>query len=632
MNRLSTFKSILWAITGLAIAFGATRMIFGLGSVSNLSDATPWGIWKGINVVPGIALAAGGFVVTAIIYVMRRHEYHQYAKVSVLLAFLGYITAATALVVELGLPWMVWHPIIYWQHHSALFEISWCVILYLTVLFLEFIPVPLEETSRFAGIRRFLTKYKIVLVFLGIMISTLHQSSLGTLFLITPEKLHPLWYTSILPLLFFISAIAIGPLMLIVAILTISTLYRKHLEMNKLSNIALISMVVLIVYGLLRWIDLAVAGKIAMAFDGSWQTGVFWMENALMLFIPVILLSIPATRRSKTGLWTATGSAVLGMVLNRANMAGIMLVNTGNIYTPTLYEIFISLGIIAAAILAFLFCIERFNIWDVKWTSDEERPDASPRFGHASEVWLGTPRIAGRAVYSLVFVFSLAVGLAVIPSNRIQSAGVRDVPVSRARGGATLNIDGNRDGYGVAFAHDDHARRIGGDSMCVVCHHSNIPLDSQSSCYECHSNMYTTADIFRHDWHADPEGGNLACNICHKADEQRTASTAVACDHCHKDLVPSGATIEIKQYLAPSYADALHGTCITCHKQKAAEMADKENLGQCATCHKLDAPSYLPAEVVTAFRDTMYNHVVLPHDTKNDMSDDLDEAKDNINR
>ena len=110
MNRVNIFKSVLWAITGAAIAFGITRMFFGLGSVSNLSDATPWGIWKGLNVIPGIALAAGGFVVTAIIYIMRRNEYHRYARVAVLLAFLGYLTAATALVVELGLPWMVWHP------------------------------------------------------------------------------------------------------------------------------------------------------------------------------------------------------------------------------------------------------------------------------------------------------------------------------------------------------------------------------------------------------------------------------------------------------------------------------------------------------------------------------------------
>ncbi|MBN2227708.1 MAG: polysulfide reductase NrfD [candidate division Zixibacteria bacterium] len=613
MNRLSVTKSILWFITGLAVTFGAARMFFGLGAVSNLSDATPWGIWKGINVVPGIALAAGGFVVTAIIYVMRHHEYHRYAKVSVLLAFLGYITAATALVVELGLPWMVWHPIVYWQHHSALFEISWCVILYLTVLFLEFIPTPMEETSRFAGIRRFLIKYKIVLVFLGIMISTLHQSSLGTLFLITPEKLHPLWYSSLLPVLFFISAIAIGPLMLIVGVLTISTLYNKPLEMDKLSKLAVISMIVLIVYALIRWIDLAATAKLAIAFTGSWQTLVFWAENSLLLFIPIILLAIPSVRRTRTGLWTATGSAVIGMVLNRANMAGIMFVATGKAYTPTMYEIVISLGILSAAILAFLFCIERFNIWDVKWSSDEERPEASPRFGHASDVWLGTPRIAGRMVYSLVFVFSLAVGLAILPVNRIQSAGVSDVPAAKARGGATLFIDGNRDGYGVVFAHDDHAKRLGGDSACVQCHHSNVPMDKQSGCHECHRNMYVNADVFRHDWHAAPAGGNLTCNACHQADRQRTAETAVACDHCHKDMVPTGATITLEQYLAPSYANALHGMCIACHQEQARVLAEKPDLGRCASCHTLDdVPMYLPDDVITAYRDTMYNHVVLP--------------------
>ncbi|MCK4371640.1 MAG: polysulfide reductase NrfD, partial [candidate division Zixibacteria bacterium] len=215
MNRLDVFKSVLWTLTGLAIATAITRFIFGLGAVSNLSDSTPWGIWKGLSVVPGIALAAGGFVVTAVIYILKREEFHRYAKVAVLIAFLGYLSAATALVVELGLPWLVWQPVIYWQFHSALFEVSWCVMLYLGVLLLEFLPVPLEETGWFAGLRRFLTKYKLVLVFLGIMISSLHQSSLGTLFLITPEKLHPLWYSALLPIEFLISAIAVGPLVVI---------------------------------------------------------------------------------------------------------------------------------------------------------------------------------------------------------------------------------------------------------------------------------------------------------------------------------------------------------------------------------------------------------------------------------
>ena len=126
MNRVNKFKTVLWIIFGLGLASLITRFLCGLGSVANMNDAVPWGLWKGFNVFPGIALSAGGFVVTAVIYIMGGERFHRYAKVAVLLAFLGYISAATALVTELGIPWMVWHPIIYWQPHSALPESPCC--------------------------------------------------------------------------------------------------------------------------------------------------------------------------------------------------------------------------------------------------------------------------------------------------------------------------------------------------------------------------------------------------------------------------------------------------------------------------------------------------------------------------
>lgn len=612
MNRVKIFKSILWAITGLAVAFGVTRLFFGLGAVSNLSDTTPWGIWKGFNVLPGIALAAGGFVVTAVIYIMRREEFHRYARVTVLLAFLGYITAATALVAELGLPWMVWHPIIYWQHHSALFEVSWCVILYLTVLFLEFLPVPLEHTGCLAGIRRLLTKYKLVLVFLGVMISTLHQSSLGTMFLITPEKLHGLWYSSLLPILFFVSAVAVGPLMLILAILTISALYHKPLETDKLAKLAGASVIILALFGLIRLVDLAIAGKLGMAFDGSWQAAVFLIEIALSLVIPVVILGVGKFRHAPAGLWVATIAAVTGIGLHRANIAGIMLVRTGPVYFPTFYEITISLGIISAAALAFLFCVERFKMWETPWEDTRQNPEAPAEFDRASEVWLGTPRIAGRTVYSLIFIVALAVGCAGISIDRIESAGVKDVAVVPARGGDTLFVDGNLDGFGVVFAHEEHIAREGDKQSCVRCHHMNLPLDENTGCHTCHRNMYTAADVFRHDWHSSPTGGNLACNQCHDPQRERTDTTAKSCAECHDDMIPDGATITVEQYQAPSYADAMHGVCMTCHKQKAAELTDREELARCAACHTPAGPHFLPESVYEKFRDTSFNHIVMP--------------------
>ncbi len=613
MDRVRIFKSILWAIVGLGTASLATRFLLGLGSVANMNDAVPWGLWKGFNVFPGIALAGGGFVMTAIIYVMGREEYHKYAKVSVLLALLGYVTAATALVTELGLPWMIWHPIIYWQHHSALFEVSWCVMLYLTVLFLEFLPVPLEETSWFGGVRRFLAKYRIVLVFLGIMISTLHQSSLGTMWLITPEKLHPLWYTSLLPILFFISAVAVGPLMLILAILVITYLFRREADRSVLSKLALMSMFSVLVYGLVRFIDLGASGKLSMIFNGSWQSSLFLVEIFLMIIIPLVFLGASRLRHFNCGLWVATLSAVIGLGFDRANIAGIMLTAEGPAYTPTIFEILISLAIISAAILAFLFGIERFKVWETKWEDSRQRPESRPVFGRASEVWLGTPRLAGRTVYSLIFVVSLAIGFAIIPSDRIHSGGISDAAALKARGGDTLFIDGNRDTYGVAFEHQEHIARNGEKKSCVLCHHMNLPNDKQSGCYSCHRDMYRPADAFRHDWHASPGGGDIPCTECHADGKERLVSTAEACDKCHNDLFPSGATIEVRQYMAPPYTDAMHGLCVECHDRKAEELADKPDLGLCTTCHEPGHPEYMKDEVAEEFMHPYFNHVVLPN-------------------
>jgi Ni/Fe-hydrogenase subunit HybB-like protein len=179
MNRVQNTKLILWLITGFAAAVGITRFIFGLGATTNLSDATPWGLWIGFDVMGGVALAAGGFVLTAIVYIMKRDKFHPLVRPAVLTAFLGYLAVIFGLLFDLGLPWNIWHMMIYWNPHSPLFEVGWCVMLYTTVLLLEFSPVPLESTSRYARVRKFLMKFRFLFVLLGIMLSTLHQSSLG---------------------------------------------------------------------------------------------------------------------------------------------------------------------------------------------------------------------------------------------------------------------------------------------------------------------------------------------------------------------------------------------------------------------------------------------------------------------
>jgi hypothetical protein len=137
----------------------------------------------------------------------------------------------------------------------------------------------------------------------------------------------------------------------------------------------------------------------------------------------------------------------------------------------------------------------------------------------------------------------------------------------------------------VAFPHQRIAERSGGKTSCVKCHHMNLPRDANSDCYECHRDMYLPSDAFRHDWHASVSGGRLGCTQCHPADLSRAASTAKACDRCHKNLVPAGATVQVKTYRAVGYVQAMHALCIGCHVQLARQ-SGKPEFSRCAACHK----------------------------------------------
>jgi len=369
---------------------------------------------------------------------------------------------------------------------------------------------------------------------------------------------------------------------------------------------------VVAIFGLVRFVDIGARGKLPLILNGSWQASMFIIEISLMVIIPIIFLGIKKLRHSQTGLWIASLSAVIGLVLNRANIAGIVVAAPNPGYTPTLFEVLISLCIISAAILAFLYAIERFKVWDQKWENPQEKPESKPVFNRTSEVWLGTPRLSSRTIYSLIFVFGLAIGFAIIPSHRIYSGGIKKVPVMKARGGDTLFVDGNHDGYGVTFRHDLHITRNGEKESCVLCHHMNMPMDEQSGCYDCHQDMYQPTDAFRHDWHASPHDGNITCNECHANDQERTASNVKSCDQCHNDLFPQNAAIKVEQYLAPSYTDAMHDLCVKCHKQKALELADKPDLTLCSTCHKPYQKDYMQAGIKNKFTHPYFNHVALP--------------------
>ncbi len=613
MERVDRVKSVLWAITGLAAAVAVTRFIFGLGATTNLTDQTPWGLWIGFDVMGGVALAAGGFVITAIVYILKREEFHPIVKPAVLTAFLGYIAVIISLLVDLGLPWNIWHMIVFWNPHSPLFEVGWCVMLYSTVLLLEFSPVPLEEFSHYAKIRAFLMRIRLPLVLLGIMLSTLHQSSLGSLFLIMPFKLYPLWYSHILPVIFFLSAIALGIGMIVLESLITSWLYKRPPETKLLSKLCRAGVWVIAIYFIVRMVDIVVTGKAGLIFSGTWESYLFLFEMLVSVIIPGVLFSIRSTRENRSGQWIGSISLVFGIVLHRINVGGLtMLRATGDIYIPSWMEIAVSAGVISAAALVFMFAIEKLKVWESRPVDRRSDPAYVPEFGLASDVCLGTPRVAARIRYSLLFVAAFAVAFAILPGSKVRTEGIVDVTVNPARGGDTLFVDGNRDGYGVLFKHQFHVDSLGVKESCVKCHHMNMPLDKQSGCYNCHRDMYSEVDAFDHDWHSSPRGGNLECFECHAKGSEKTASSAKKCNDCHLDLIPAGATIKIENYMAPSYTDAMHTLCVSCHREQAKNRPDLARLTLCTTCHESAPPNYLTPEMAKHYRRPNFNRVVLP--------------------
>ena len=327
MNRVHVVKSVLWGLVGLGLAVAISRFAFGLGVTTNLTDATPWGLWIGFDVMAGVMLAAGGFVITAIFYIMRREEFHPMVRPAVLTAFLGYVAVVCSLMVDLGLPWNIWHMIIYWNMHSPLFEVGWCVMLYTTVLLLEFSPVPLEETSRYAKIRALLMKFRFPFVLVGIMLSTLHQSSLGSLFLIMPFKLPELWYTPILPVLFFISAVGLGLMMVSFESLVTGWIYHRKPETKLIAKLGKAAVWVLSVYLVVRLGDLLISGRYALIFEGTRESFLFVAELLIMAVIPIILFSVPKVRYSTGGQWLGSFLVVFGMVFNRINVGGLTMLS-----------------------------------------------------------------------------------------------------------------------------------------------------------------------------------------------------------------------------------------------------------------------------------------------------------------
>jgi len=371
---------ILIVVNGVLFLLG--RFFFGIGSVTNLNDQFPWGIWIGLDVAAGVALAAGGFTTAALGHIMHQDKYETIIRPALLTAMLGYTFVALGVVVDIGRWYYIWHPMIYWNGNSALFEVGICVMIYASVLYIEFLPI---VTERFIGkvnlpdffsrlnkpidkllrkLDKGLSKTMFVFIIAGVVLSCLHQSSLGTLMIIAGSKMHPLWQTPVLPLLFLLSAFAVGFPMVIMESITASKSFGIKPETSVLSSLSKFIAPLLGIYLLGKLGDMVIRETFVYLTEFNSISLLFGIEIIVGVVIPLRMFLSPAVRKSPTGLLIASLLVIFGVLMNRFNNF-ITAYNPPyaiESYFPSIGEISVTLGFVAIEILIYRLFVKVFPI------------------------------------------------------------------------------------------------------------------------------------------------------------------------------------------------------------------------------------------------------------------------------
>jgi Ni/Fe-hydrogenase subunit HybB-like protein len=389
---------VLLFVVAVGFFFVGVRFVKGIGAVSNMSDGYPWGIWITYDVATGTAIACGGYAVAILVYIRNRMQYHPLIRSAILTSMFGYGLAGFSVMVDLGRPWNSYNFFIpsKWQANSAMFEVALCVMAYSTVLIIEFLPALLTTIEKAKGERLHkvrdwlhpkiapnpasigtglewaklgaawlkprLNKVLIFFIVLGITLPTMHQSSLGSLLLIASTKLHPLWHTGFLPLLFLINCIFIGYAIAILESIISCYSFKRPFEVDELSGLASLIPWVTVIWLSVVIGDLAWRGQILAAVKLDFYSFFFLLEFMLIGIGSMILFS-GKNRRSPRWLFVSAAMIVLGGALYRFNVYLIGF-NPGKgwRYFPSFAEVMITVGIVALEILAYKVFVKLFPV------------------------------------------------------------------------------------------------------------------------------------------------------------------------------------------------------------------------------------------------------------------------------
>jgi Ni/Fe-hydrogenase subunit HybB-like protein len=364
----------LIGLFAVGVVVMAWRFASGLGATTALSHGYPWGIWIALEVVTGTALACGGYAVAILCYVLNKGEYHPLVRPAILTSALGYTMAALAIIIDVGRYWNIFKiPIRFnqWNLTSVLLEVALCVMAYVVVLWIELSPAFLEKWKQGPeGLLKsvadktypVLNKLMVVIIALGLLLPTMHQSSLGSVMLISGPKLHRLWFTPMLPLLFLVSCIGMGFAVVVFESSVSSKIFKLKPETKMLGRLSAAMIPALALYVVLRIGDIAFRGQLGNAFALDLYSFLFWVEIALFV-IPIVMLASRERRMSPRGQFDAAIFMIIGGSLYRFNTYLTAFdPGPGWSYFPTLWEILISGGIVALEIMIYVFVVKRYPI------------------------------------------------------------------------------------------------------------------------------------------------------------------------------------------------------------------------------------------------------------------------------
>lgn len=368
----------LLAFLGLWLIILIWRFAAGIGAVSGLTDGYPWGVWIAFDVVVGTALGCGGYAIAILAYILNKGKYHPIVRPAILTSALGYTLAAIAIIIDVGRPWFIWRiPLGGWPDlggynwDSALLEVALCVMAYVGVLWIELSPAFMERWAQTStgflksisewGLK-FFDKVLIFIVALGLLLPTMHQSSLGTVMLLAGHKLHPLWNTGWIPLLFLISCVGMGYGVVVWESAVSSAAFKRERETSMLTSLSGAVIVVNALYLAIRFIDIVVSGKTLLMFNQGVLSLMFWIETILFA-APIVLLANRDRRGRFSTMFQASILLVLAGALYRFD-SYLVAYNPGANWTyfPNLPELLITLGAIALEIAVYIYIVKRFPI------------------------------------------------------------------------------------------------------------------------------------------------------------------------------------------------------------------------------------------------------------------------------